>query len=143
MIVLDTNVLSALMQEEPDARVAAWLNGQPSETIWTTTVTVFEVQFGLGLLAEGKRKRRLERAFLEALEEDFDQRVLVFDQPAALEAARMAAERRAAGRTVDFRDVEIAGIVAARRGTLATRNVKHFEQLGIALVNPWDRRLGG
>jgi predicted nucleic acid-binding protein len=55
---------------------------------------------------------------------------------AAREAGRRASERRAAGRPVDFRDVEIAGIVAARRAVLATRNVRHFQGLGIDLVNP-------
>lgn len=50
-----------------------------------------------------------------------------------------AAERRVAG-TVDFRDIEIAGIVAARRATLATRNLRHFRELGIALVDPWATR---
>jgi hypothetical protein len=45
--------------------------------------------------------------------------------------------RRAAGKPVDFRDIEIAGIVAARRATLATGNVRHFEGLDIQPVNPW------
>ena len=44
------------------------------------------------------------------------------------------------GKPVDFRDVEIAGIVAARRATLATRNVRHFQDLRIELVDPWARR---
>ena len=37
-----------------------------------------------------------------------------------------------------LRDVEIAGIVAARRGTLATRNTRHFIDSGLPLVNPWE-----
>jgi predicted nucleic acid-binding protein len=41
---------------------------------------------------------------------------------------------------VDFRDLEIAGVVAARRATLATRNTRHFQGLGIPLVDPWMRR---
>ena len=59
---------------------------------------------------------------------------LAFDAEAAEEAASRAAERRAVGKTVDFRDIEIAGIVSARRATLATRNVRHFMDLGIELV---------
>jgi len=38
---------------------------------------------------------------------------------------------------VEIRDVQIAGIAAARKATLATRNIRHFEGLGMALVNPW------
>ena len=137
MIVLDTNVLSALMRCEPDPAVVAWLDGQPGESIWTTAITVFEVLFGLELLARGRRRRQLEVAFSVAMTEDFEGRILPFDHDAAREAATRAAARRAAGTPVDFRDIEIAGIVSARRATLATRNVRHFDGLGIAVVNPW------
>ncbi len=137
MIVLDTNVLSALMRREPDPAVVAWLDGQPGESIWTTAITVFEVLFGLELLARGRRRRQLEVAFSVAMTEDFEGRILPFDHDAAREAATRAAARRAAGTPVDFRDIEIAGIVSARRATLATRNVRHFDGLGIAVVNPW------
>ena len=128
------------MQREADPAVVAWLDLQPSESVWTTAVTVFEIRFGLELLAPGRRKRQLEDAFSRALDEDFQGRILVFDAEAAEEAASRAAERRAVGKTVDFRDIEIAGIVSARRATLATRNVRHFMDLGIELVDPWARR---
>lgn len=139
MIVLDTNVLSALMRREPDPAVVSWLDGQASESVWTTAITVFEIRFGLELLAPGRRRRRLEDAFNRAVDEDFQGRILPFDQEAAREAASRAAERRAAGKPVDFRDVEIAGIVSARRATLATRNVRHFQDLGIGVVDPWAK----
>lgn len=137
MIVLDTNVLSALMRREADAAAVAWLDGQAAESIWTTAISVFEIRFGLELLVPGRRRRQLETAFSRAISEDLDGRVLPFDEDAAREAASRAAERQRAGRRVDFRDLEIAGIVSARRATLATRNVRHFQDLGIALVDPW------
>jgi len=140
MIVLDTNVLSALMRREADPAVVAWLDLQPSESIWTTAVTVFEIRFGLELLAPGRRGRQLEHAFSRVLDEDFQGRILPFDHEAAHEAASRAADRRAVGKPVDFRDIEIAGIVAARRATLATRNARHFQDLRIELVDPWARR---
>ena len=137
MIVLDTNVLSALMRREPDAAAVAWLDGQSAESIWTTAITVFEIRFGLELLVPGRRRRQLETAFSRAISEDLEDRVLPFDEEAAREAASRAAERQRAGRRIDFRDLEIAGIVSTRRATLATRNVRHFQDLGIALVDPW------
>lgn len=139
MIVLDTNVISAVMLREPDPTAVAWLDRQPSESLWTTAVTVFEIRFGIELLTPGRRRRQLEEAFTRALDEDFQGRVLPFDQAAAREAASRAAGRRTAGRPVDFRDLEIAGIVSARRATLATRNVRHFHDLGIEIVDPWAR----
>jgi predicted nucleic acid-binding protein len=138
VIVLDTNVVSALMRREPDPLVVAWLDGLPPESIWTTSITVFEVRMGLEVLAAGRRRQQLEEAFAKVLEEDFEGRVLSFDQAAAQAAGRIAAERRRAGRTVEIRDVQIAGIVNLRKASLATRNTRHFEGCGLMLVDPWS-----
>lgn len=138
MIILDTNVLSALMRQETDAAVVTWLDAQPPESIWTTAITVFEIRFGLEILAEGRKRTALEEAFASALSEDFDGRVIAFDQVAADAAAVIAARQRKAGRPVEIRDVQIAGITAARKATLATRNTRHFEGTGIALIDPWS-----
>lgn len=137
MILLDTNVLSAVMRQEADPLVVSWLDSQPPQSIWTTAITVFEIRFGLEILATGHRRRRLEEAFARALEEDLDDRVLPFDQPAALAAGVIAAEQRRQGRPVEIRDVQIAGIAATRKAALATRNIRHFEGIGITVVNPW------
>ncbi len=59
MILLDTNVLSALMRDVPDPAVVGWLDAQAPERIWTTAVNALEVRFGLARLAEGRRRRRL------------------------------------------------------------------------------------
>jgi toxin FitB len=131
-------VLSALMQREPDQSVVAWLDGQPPESIWTTSITVFEVRMGLELLAKGRRRTRLEHEFDRLLAEELDGRILVFDRVAADAAGTIAASGQRAGRTVEIRDVQIAGIASARKGTLATRNVRHFETLGIPLIDPWQ-----
>jgi toxin FitB len=139
VILLDTNVLSALMQREPDQAVVDWLDGQPSESVWTTSITVFEVRMGLELLADGRRRRHLEKEFDRLLGEDLDGRVQLFDRAAADAAGTIAAERQRAGRTVEIRDVQIAGITSARKATLATRNIRHFEGLGIHLVDPWQQ----
>jgi predicted nucleic acid-binding protein len=138
VIVLDTNVVSALMRAEPDRVVVAWLDGLPPESLWTTSVTVFEIRLGLEILTEGRRRRQLEEAFAKTLEEDFENRILPFDQAAAQAAGRIAAERRRAGRTVEIRDIQIAGVVNVRKATLATRNTRHFEGCGLMLVDPWS-----
>jgi len=143
VILLDTNVISALMQRAPDAAAIAWLDDQPAESVWTTSITVFEVRTGLQLLAASRRRRALEQAFEELLAEELEGRVQSFDQPAALAAGDIAASRQRAGRTLEVRDVQIAGIAVARKATLATRNVRHFKGLGVRLVNPWSARTAG
>ena len=137
MIILDTNVVSAVMQRTPEPKVVAWLDRQPAESLWTTAITVFEIAFGLALLQPGRRRQQLEQAFTAAVDADFEGRILPFDRTAADASAVLAARRRRAGRPVEIRDVEIAGIAAARRATLATRNMRDFEGLGIDLIDPW------
>lgn len=138
MIILDTNVLSALMRKAPESRVVSWLDRQPAESVWITSITLFESRLGLALLPKGRRRQALESAFGQLLEEDLQKRVLDFDALAAGAAAALAAERERGGRTVDVRDTMIAGIALARRASLATRNVRHFQDLNVPVVNPWE-----
>ena len=137
MILLDTNVISAFIRPEPDQTVKSWLDLQPPESMWTTSISVYELRFGIELLAVGRRRQLLEEALTKALEEDFDGRVIPFDVAAADAAGRIGATRRQLGRTIEVRDVQIAGIAIAREAKLATRNIRHFEDLGIDLINPW------
>ncbi len=138
MIILDTNVLSALMRIAPEAKIVRWLDQQPAESIWITAITLFETRLGLALLPKGRRRQLLELAFDRLLEEDLENRVLDFDSAAATEAAALAAARQRAGRTVDMRDTQIAGIALARRATVATRNVRHFQDLSVTVIDPWQ-----
>ena len=137
MIILDTNVLSALMRKVPDADVVGWLDRQPAESVWITSITLFEARLGIALLPDGKRRRALTSAFGRLLEEDLENRVLDFDTGAANEAAELAARRQRAGRQIDIRDTQIAGIALVRHATLATRNTRHFADLEINVIDPW------
>ncbi|MFO1278712.1 MAG: type II toxin-antitoxin system VapC family toxin [Burkholderiaceae bacterium] len=137
MIILDTNVLSALMQLQPDPQVVAWLDRQAAESIWLSTITVFEARYGLALLADGQRKTLLQERLDGLLQDDLQNRVLPFDASAAAQAATLAAERKQRGRPVDMRDTFIAGIALARRASIATRNTRHFDDLTVPLLNPW------
>ncbi len=136
MIILDTNVFSALMRTTPDKKVITWLDAQPRTSLWTTSVTILEVRFGLQILAAGKKRSFLIEAFEEVLDK-IGQRVAAFDAPAAQYAGDLMASRQRKGRPVDLRDTMIAGIALAHHATLATRNSAHFDDLSIPIVNPW------
>lgn len=138
MIVVDTNVLSALMRQVPEPPVIDWLDRQAAESIWITSITLFEARLGLALLPKGRRRQALEAAFDKLMVEDLEGRVLDFDQPAAEAAALLAAKRQQDGLSIDMRDTQIAGIVVARRAKFATRNVRHFSDLTVEVINPWE-----
>jgi predicted nucleic acid-binding protein len=137
VIILDTNVLSALMRQVPDVKVVTWLDTQSRTSVWTTSVTVLEIRFGLQIMATGKRRSLLSEAF-ENLLENMGHRIASFDDDAALQAANLMASRQRKGRPVELRDTMIAGIVLARHASLATRNVTHFEDLTVPVLNPWS-----
>lgn len=138
MINLDTSLVSELMQRDPAPTVLRWLDLQPAQAVWLTSITLFESRFGLALLPSGKRRDALTLAFDQRLAIDLENRVLPFDAEAAAQAALLAADRQRSGRPVDIRDTQIAGIAQARRAILATRNLRHFEGLSMAVVDPWE-----
>ncbi len=137
MMVLDTNVVSELMRSEPDAQVMRWLDAQPPDLLWLTSINVAELLFGLTRLPDGARKRALAQAMAAVLEQDFADRILNFDVEAATIFAALTAQRERIGQPVSQADGQIASICLAHQAQLATRNTRHFEGLGLVLVNPW------
>ena len=127
MIILDTNVVSALMRQSPDASVIAWLDRQPRTSIWTTSLTVLEVRFGLHIMPAGKRRSALIEAFGLLLEK-IGRRIAAFDAGAAEQAGDLMALRHKKGRTVELRDTMIAGIAICRH-LRAPRGQRHQQQL--------------
>ncbi|MEY8019123.1 type II toxin-antitoxin system VapC family toxin [Mycobacterium servetii] len=101
----------------------------------TTSVTVFEIRTGIEFLTPSRRRKRLGETFSQLLYEDLDGRVQSFDLTAALAAGAIAATQQRAGQPMEIRDVQIAGIAASRRATVATRNTRHIEGTGVDL---WD-----
>jgi toxin FitB len=138
VIVLDTNVVSETMLPAPNPRVLRWLDEQPSQSIWITTVTLYEIRFGLQTMAAGKRQTTLLVRLEHWLDAVVQGRIASFDPAAAQQAANLASALKLKGRPRDSRDTMIAGIVLASRATLATRNVRHFEDIAKSVVNPWD-----
>ena len=137
MILLDTNVLSALMQSTPDATVLRWLDLEPRDSVWITSVTVMEVRYGLHTMPAGRKRDRITRAFEILMDEKIQGRVASFDTAVAEQTAELMAARKKRGHPQDYRDTMIAGIVLSSKATLATRNTAHFEDLSVRVVNPW------
>ena len=135
MIVLDTDVFSEVMRG--DATAVEWLDRQARRSVWITAVTVLEVRFGLDLMRPGRRRSSLTAAFERVVTDDLEGRILPFDRGAADRTAALMATRRLAGRERDVRDSMIAGIALSQQAALATRNVRHFDDLEVPIVNPW------
>jgi len=139
MIVLDTNVVSAMMQPNTAPGVIAWLDQQAAASIWLNAITLYEVRYGLNIMPDGRKRRILTERLDRLIREGLGHRVLDFDHRAAASSAEIAARLRGMGGGIDVRDLMIAGITRTHEATLATRNTRHFDQTAIALVNPWDQ----
>jgi hypothetical protein len=137
MLLLDTNVLSEIMQSLPSPRALEWWSQQQSAELFTSTVTVAEILYGIELLPRGKRRDKLLVESEAMFVQDFAGRILPFDEAAARAFAEIAASRRAQGRPIADFDAQIAAIARSRRAILATRNTADFEGCGVRLVNPW------
>lgn len=137
MIILDTMIISSLMKAVPDPVMDTWLNGLPATSIWITSITVFEIAFGIELMPEGTRRRDLRKAFDAMTGLRFGGRILDLDSKSAEAAAAFIGVRRRAGRPVGNQDAMIAGIASASGCSLATRNTPDFELADIELINPW------
>ena len=138
MIILDTNVISALLKAVPDVPLLNWINNHPASSIWTTTINLMGLRYGLLIMPEGHRRRELTRAVGLTLDAKLEGRIAEFDSAAASRTAELMALRRAKGRPMELSDSMIAGVVLSRNALLATRNVSHFSDLGDKVVNPWE-----
>ena len=137
-VLLDTKVVSEKLRPSPNPAVERWMAESPASELYFSAVGEAEMRYGVAILPAGRRRNALALAIEAILREDFENRVLPFDSDAAREYAEIAAACRAAGRNVAPADCQIAAIARSRGMVVATRNIRHFDGMGIELVDPWN-----
>ena len=137
MIVLDTNVISAMMRLHSEPRVEAWLEQQSFSQLYLSAPVVFEIRYGIELLPDGRRRRALEAAYSELLSSVFPGQFLDLAPGSADAAGLIHARQTRRGRNCDVEDSLIAGIAAFHGAAIATRNADDFEGLGLEVIDPW------
>ena len=135
MILVDTNVWSELTRIEPASTVRDWEKAHASE-LWLSTVVIGELLSGAHLLAEGRRKQAFLAGYENLIAVHAD-RVAPFDLEAARHYGEVLAYQDRACRNPGTADTQIAATALARGMKLATRNTRHFEGLGLPLIDPW------
>lgn len=138
MIILDTNVISELMRENPNPTMLAWLDEQHIQSLFSTTVNEAEILSGISVLPAGKRQAQLSVVADQVFEKLFASRILPFDRSAATTYAEIASERRASGQPISQFDAQIAAIARSRNAAIATHNTKDFINVGIDVIDPWQ-----
>jgi len=133
--LLDTNIISELGKPEPQKSVIDFLALTP--VAWISTITLHELEFGIALIPEGRKKWAIDKAISELVSYYGDYIIPVGKQEAS-EAAAMLAFQEDEGRTLHLADSLIAGTAKVRNLALVTRNVKDFDGLDIELINPFE-----
>jgi predicted nucleic acid-binding protein len=137
MILLDTNVVSELMRQLPDPSAMAWIDAQPQFHLHISSVTRAEIELGIALLPEGRRKQGLQVAAMRMFAE-FSGRCLAFDERAASFYGALVSARVHAGRPISVEDAQIAATALAGGFVLATRNVADFAGIdNLSVVDPF------
>lgn len=134
--LLDTNVISNVTKATPSESLLSWMAEQTDDNLFISSLTVAEIRRGVLEKPSGKKRTQLERWFSgpEGPQALFADRVLPFDEKAALIWARLMAEGRTSGRVRSALDMIIAAVAEANDCVIVTDNVKHFA--GLKIVNP-------
>jgi len=134
--IVDTNVVSELMRPVPSLALATWVRSHGATELYTTSITLAEILYGIERLRHGRRKDLLRTAANDVFSA-FPEHALAFDMPAAAECARIVTHWKHAGLPIDGFDAQIAAVCRMHDAALATRNVKDFHDTGIHVVDPW------
>ena len=137
MIVLDTNVVSEVMSGLPSSPVLPWIAAHSGVDLRITVITAMEISYGLSRLPTGRKKDQLAAAW-DTVVDSWAAKFLTID----LDTSRLAGEVQGlcsrAGRPIPLADALISATTLRHGASLATRNIKDFEGLGLTLVNPWQ-----
>ena len=135
--LFDTNVPSELVRPRPEPKVEAWVAAQDLDRLFISSVSFGEIRKGIILLPPGKRREQLEAWIETDLSILFSGRVLSVTRSVAERWGVLEGQRQLAGKPLNVPDGQIAATALEHGLTLVTRNVKDFDQLGVAVLNPW------
>ena len=134
--LLDTNIISELTKPAPNESVIAFLS--EAQNLWISTITLHELAFGLGLMPAGKRRAAIAQT-VDDFTREYTDRIIPVQQGEAHEAASLRAQAQQSGQIVSLGDALIAGTARQHKLAVVTRNITDFQNLGVDLVNPWER----
>jgi predicted nucleic acid-binding protein len=138
--LVDTNVISAgaPSRASTSAALVGWMD-RNSAALFLSAVTVAEVADGI---AKARRegaacKAAALSAWLDTVLHLYGDRILAFDAAVARIAGVLSGAARGLGQALGFTDIVIAATARHHGLTILTRNSRHFEPLGVVVVDPF------
>ncbi|MFV1985590.1 MAG: type II toxin-antitoxin system VapC family toxin, partial [Thiohalomonadales bacterium] len=131
MILIDTNIISEIMKRSPTKSVLNWINKQDTLSLYISTITLAEIRYGLRIMPQGQRKDNLSDHFSLFIAKAFEQRILSFNEDAAVNYAEIMGHRKETGKPMSVPDGQIAAIARSNNFKIATRNIRDFDECGL------------
>ncbi len=138
--LIDTNVVSEWVRPRPDPNVVSWLADADEDRVFISVASFAEIRRGIEVMPAGRQRERLAAWLADELPARFEDRILGIDRRIAEIWGVVMARGQKAGVTLGSMDAFFAATAEAHGLTLVTRNVRDFERIGVALLDPWKPR---
>jgi hypothetical protein len=136
--LLDTNIISELIEPRPEPKVAAWIEAADESLLYLSVLTLGEIRKGIAALPRTARRGRLE-AWLETdLRARFSGRILPVDEAVADRWGLLTGEASRKGIRLPVIDGLLAATALSHNLTLVTRNAQDVAATGVPTLNPWE-----
>jgi predicted nucleic acid-binding protein len=135
--LLDTNILSELRRRKPEPKVVAFVEAQPLELLYISTVTLAEIRFGIELLPEAGRRSELRDWLTHTVRPMFEQRILPVTEDIMFKWRLLVEEGRKAGHTYSQPDLIIAATGQHHGLTIVSRDTDEYLKPGAQVLDPW------
>lgn len=131
-------MISELVKKEPNARVIEWMRTCNEDNLFLSSMTIGEIQKGISLLPESRKKQELEVWLDHELLQRFDRKILGVDIKVAIKWGEIQASSERAGAKMAVVDSLIAAIGIVHDMTVVTRNTDDMKPSGVRYYNPWN-----
>ena len=137
--LLDTNVISELINARPDANVTAWVEATDESLLYLSVLTLGEIRRGIASLPQSRRRATLEAWLDRDLQARFEGRILTIDREVADRWGLLTAAARESGIALPVIDGLLAATALEHNLTLVTRDTGQIPSMGVAVFNPWEK----
>jgi predicted nucleic acid-binding protein len=136
--LLDTNCISEVVRVQPDPKIVRWMDATDEQQLYLSVLVLGEIRKGATALPASARRSQLEHWLDVDLPARFQGRILNIDAAVADTWGAIAGAARVQGVTLAVIDGLIAATALHHGLSIVTRNVRHFANVGVTLINPWE-----
>lgn len=136
--LLDTNIPSELTRNVPSAKITEWFDSHDDATLHLSVITIGELRRGCTIHPDPQRRIRLTEWLEGSVIPMFGDRIHPITRAIADRWGVLDGQQKVLGKQVGMADGLIAATALELDLVVLTRNVDHFERLGVPLINPWS-----